>query len=51
MKDPRYEERSPQDADDQESPAPVRPVPEEEERRDGRPSQAEGEREGERGGG
>lgn len=50
MKDPRYEDRSPEGADQQKQPAPERPVPEEERRRregqDDHPSQAEGERDG-----
>jgi hypothetical protein len=49
VKDPRYEERSPQEVDEQEQPEPERPVPDTERRRsegqDDRPSQAEGERE------
>lgn len=49
MKDPRYEDRSPRDADGQDAPVPERPVPDEERRREegqpDRPSQAEGERE------
>jgi len=48
-KDPRYSDKSPHTADEQDQPAPERPVPEEEMRRqpDGpedKPSQAEGER-------
>ncbi len=46
MKDPRYEDRSPHDVREQDAPQPERPVPSEEERRDGPPSQAEGERDG-----
>ena len=48
MKDPRYADRSPNDADGQDTPQPERPVPPEERRRqegqDDHPSQAEGER-------
>ena len=49
MKDPRYEEKSPHSSDEQEHPAPERPVPAEETRREpggpqDKPSQAEGER-------
>jgi hypothetical protein len=50
VKDPRYRDRSPQGAEEQDAPRPERPVPEEERRRgegqDEHPSQAEGERDG-----
>ncbi|HEX8693321.1 MAG TPA: hypothetical protein VF746_12920 [Longimicrobium sp.] len=49
-KDPRYQEKSPHSAAEQDQPAPERPVPAEERRREGspenKPSQAEGERDG-----
>ena len=43
-KDQRYAGESPHSAAEQPQPEPERPVPPEEERRDGKPSQAEGER-------
>ena len=49
-KDPRYEDESPHSAAEQRQPEPERPVPAEEIRRglspEDKPSQAEGEREG-----
>ena len=48
MKDPRYEDKSPHSANEQDQPEPERPVPAEELRREpgpeDKPSQAEGER-------
>lgn len=48
-KDPREQEKSPKSAEEQEAPAPERPVPPEEKRRSTgqpeKPSQAEGSRE------
>ena len=47
-KDPRYRDKSPHTADEQDHPAPERPVTPTEKRLDGpedKPSQAEGERE------
>ena len=43
-KDPRYAEESPHSAAEQPQPEPERPVPPDEQRRDDKPSQAEGER-------
>jgi hypothetical protein len=43
-KDPRYADESPHSAAEQRQPEPERPVPAEEQRRDDKPSQAEGER-------
>ncbi len=46
-RDEREQGKSPKPADEQSSPAPERPVNPHEEKADGKPSQAEGERDGE----